>query len=134
MSPETKLVNYLYDPGEHRTKHCGLSPEAHFVERGSTKIGKCPSTLSKEMAQTLLQSGVPYSSENEYPVRIYAVHEGVVYEAWPTMPGISYHGFPWRGRPGHNRLPRPVKRELERRACEQGYLDKFQSWLKQHEC
>jgi len=130
------MNKYFYDPGEHRRKHCGSLPEAHFDEQGSTKIGKCPSSLSKNEAQELLQGGVPYydNPEDEHPARIYAIYEGVIYEAFPTRPGISYHGFPWRGRPKHNRLPRPIKRELEQRAREQGCLDKFQSWLEQYEC
>jgi hypothetical protein len=130
------MNSYLYDPGEHRTKHCGLSVDAQFEMNGSIKIGKCPSSLSKQVAQTLLQTGLPDPDtlENGHPKRIYAVYDGVVYQAVPTIPGISYHGFPWCGKPGHNRLPRAIKRELEQWAAETGCSDKLKEWLKNHEC
>ncbi len=130
------MNSYLYDPGEHRTKHCGSSVSAHFERNGSIKIGKCPSSLSRQVAQALLQTGIPDtdSLENGHPKRIYAVYDGVVYQAVPTMLGISYHGYPWHGRPGDNRLPRVIKRELEQRAAEAGCSDKLKKWLKDHEC
>jgi hypothetical protein len=97
-------------------------------------IGVCPSTLSKQEAERLLRHGAPDLSPGaEHPARIYAVHEGVVYEARPTVPGVSYHGFPWRGRPNHNRLPRPIKRALRTQAERAGYLDAFNQWLDQYE-
>lgn len=126
---------YFYDPAEHRIKHCSAEPLASFDENGSGVISKCPSTLSKVDAQALLQNGVPDMDDLQdgHPKRIYAVYDGVVYQAVPTILGKSYHGYPWRGRPGHNRLPRFVKRELERRASEQGCLKKFKDWMKQYE-
>lgn len=74
-----------------------------------------------------------YPPSAEHPERIYAVHEGVVYEARPTEPGLTYHGFPWRGRPGHNRLPRPIKRELRDRAEQAGCRKAFNDWLDRYE-
>lgn len=115
-------------------KHCSDKSHAHFRQKGSAFIGICPSTLSKQQAEELLQNGVPhYRPGAVHPERIYAVYEGVVYEARPTEDGITYHGFPWRGRPGHNRLPRPIKRALRQHAVRDGCLAAFNAWLDRYE-
>jgi hypothetical protein len=133
ISPE----HYRYDPGAYRHKHHGSKACAHFRDEGSASVGVCPSTLSVDEAQRLLQFGVPDFGSNEPtspPARIYAVHEGVIYEARPTEPGsLTYHGFPWRGRPGHNRLPRAIKRALQEQAEQSGYLKVFKDWLRDYE-
>jgi hypothetical protein len=134
MNSHASTLPYRYDPGEHRLKHCGNEPYAHFRQEGSGFIWICPSTLSKKHAEDLLCCGVPdYDLGAEHPKRIYAVHEGVVYEARPTASGLTYHGFPWRGRPGHNRLPRPIQRQLRDRAEKAGCLKAFNHWLDQYE-
>lgn len=128
-----------YDPAEHRVKHCWDQPYAAFVDDGSAVIGKCPSTLTKEQAKVLVNCAVcdtlqPGETIKEaMPERLWNVHEGVIYEAVPTRDG-AYHGYPWRGRPSRNRLPRAVKRILEARAIEQGHERTFKDWLKEHEC
>lgn len=122
-------IEWEYDPGARRFKHKWRRPEAGFDERGGVPVGKCPGTLSVETAKKLLKSGIPWPEEWEasadYPSRIYNVHEGVVYEARPTMRGDSYHGFPARGR-----LPRQLTRELERRAAKNGCERELRQWLK----
>jgi len=132
---EPKLI---YDPGEHRKKHCWSEPFAGVVRDGSTVIGKCPSTLTKEMARDLLDdaeydgkvAGRPIFDVK--PKRMWNVHEGIVYEAVPTD-GDSYHGYPWFGRPGRNRLSRPVRAALERRAEDEGFGREFRDWMARHE-
>ena len=127
---DLQFLPYRYDPGEHRLKHCSDRPQAHFRQEGSAFTGVCPSTLSKRKAEELLQHGVPhYRPGTGHPEKVYAVYEGVVYEARCTEYGMTYHGFPWRGRPGHNRLPRPIKRELQQRAERDGCLAAFNAWL-----
>jgi hypothetical protein len=134
MNDQPAILPYRYEPGEHRTKHCGCEPHVHFRNDGSSVIGMCPASLSKQEAEYLLQSGILEARPgSDHPTRIYAVHEGVPYEARPTVLGKSYHGFPWIGRPGHNRLPRPIKRELQARAEKTGYLKVFNKWMDLYE-
>lgn len=127
-----------YDPGEHRSKHCWAEPRADFVTTGSATIGKCPSTLTKAFARELLNDAefegkqANQTVADAMPDRAWNVHEGVIYEAVPSGPG-AYHGYPWRGRPGRNRLARAVKRVLEERSEGQGYGAEFKAWLKENE-
>ncbi len=127
-----------YDPAEHRIKHCWSEPRADFVETGVAIIGKCPSTLSKDYACDLLNDAefegrVPDQTVADVmPERVWNVHQGVVYEAVPSGPD-AYHGYPWRGRPSRNRLPRSVKRALQQKAETQGYGREFRDWLDKYE-
>lgn len=127
-------AQWIYDAAEHRMKHCGSNPEPCFVLKGSAFIGLCPNTLTKAQAATLLRDAEFPGKGNvplrEYPKKIWNVHEGVIYEASPTDTGKgSYHGYPWRGRPGRNRLPRDVEKALRAKAEAQGFGRKFQEWL-----
>ena len=48
-------------------------------------------------AQELLDDAIEWKGKRwpvPHPERLYAVYEGVVYRATPTVPGKSYHGFP----------------------------------------
>lgn len=128
MAQESK---WQYDPAEHRKKHCWHKPEAGFLRDGSHVHGKCPNTLSKEAARDLLDTAVyqPLEPGEEYPPKLWTVHEGVIYEAVPTRPGV-YHGYPWRGRPGLDRLPRRVLAALTQMAEQKGYLREFKDWIK----
>lgn len=88
---------WTYDPGEGRVKHRWNRREAGHVRQGNRVIGKCPKDLDYETAEEALNTGYEYYSRrggDEYPSQIYAVIDGVVYRAEPTMNGISYHGFP----------------------------------------
>ena len=128
----------VYDPAEHRIKHCWNEPYAGVIKNGSASIGKCPNTVSKEEARDLLDDaeyegkapGV--SIVDVQPQRMWNVYKGVVYEAVPTQVG-SYHGYPWFGRPGRNRLPRAVKAVLQARAEQQGFGREFRDWMATHE-
>jgi len=127
------MAEFRYDAGEHRVKHCWNKPEADFEKMGAAVVGKCPNTLSKQDAELLLRDGVPLVREGEtYPARVYAVHEGVIFEAVPTIPGVSYHGYPWRRTPGRNPIPSHILSELEQRAVAQGQLRQFKDWMAHH--
>ncbi len=130
MANDADKARKRYDPGEHRFKHCGSQPQAGFRRNGSAWIGLCPSTLSKEYAEELLNAGIAYPEGSDTPQRIYNVHEGVVYEA--VYSGGSWHGYPWRYRPGRKALPRQIRSNLERRATDQGYQQAFKNWMKEH--
>lgn len=62
----------------------------------------------------------------------FTYYQGAVYVAVPTEPGQSYHGFPWRGRPGHNRVARPVFKQLIKMAENVGEIKELLNWLGQH--
>jgi hypothetical protein len=131
--------SYLYERGEHRKKHCWKYPHAAIqIDRGHL-VGKCPNTLTDVLAETILRSAIeepdPFELPGQaksHPKRLYAVYEGVIYEAVPTNPGRSYHGYPWTRREGRTQLPREIVAELRRRAKAQGHLEEFEDWLDQH--
>jgi hypothetical protein len=124
--------NLKYDPGEHRIKHCWNKPEAgfHEVNRGGRTlfIGKCPNTMTRCRAEQLLRTGIGYPPDSPEPERIYNVHDGVVYEAVSSRG--SWHGYPWRSRPGNPPLLDSIKLELERRAMAAGHERTFKHWMK----
>jgi len=105
------LRMWLYEPDENpKKKHHWKEDRAGFEIVGHVFIGKCPRTMSIELAETLLNSGIAWSPRgwrDDYPQRIYSVWEGVLYRATPTNPGRSYHGFPEH----YSRFP-PGSREL----------------------
>jgi len=91
---------WKYQPDEDpKRKHRWNEHRAGFVEAGGETIGKCPRAITIELAEHLLNhQGISWSnprlSPGTYPDRIYVVHDGVVYHAKPTVPGVSYHAFP----------------------------------------
>lgn len=123
-----RVAKYLYEPGEGRFKHRWNNEYAGFD--GQPPVGKCPSTLTPDRAQQLLDDGFPYHQDPTAagpPDAIYNVFEGVPYEAAPTTVGRSFHGFPWRGT-----MPKRIRRQLEARADQEGYGRQFRDWLKQY--
>ena len=95
-------------------------------------VGKCAKSIDQEGAERLLNDGVPFleSADSGWPARIYGVYQGAIYEAVPTTPGESYHGYPWRGDlPGRSPLPRSLRKALEARAASQNEEREFKQWL-----
>jgi hypothetical protein len=95
---------WRYEPRETTgvlPKHKWTKPRAGFEEGADGKhVGMCPNTMSVSTAEHLLNTGIeewPDGWERNYPRAIYNFHDGVVYKALPTNPGISYHGFPCKG-------------------------------------
>jgi len=122
-----------YDKGERRFKHVGREPYAEIVfVDGNPKmaIGKCPNTLTPEDCEALLEyaiAGPNGAREISFPKKLYTVRDGVIYEAQTTTDGLSYHGYPFRGR-----LTRKLLRELERIAGEKKCETEFRAWVKLH--
>lgn len=133
-------MKYLYERGDHRRKHCWNNDRADFISERGGFVGKCPNSITDSVAETVLNQGVaepdpfviPGRPKTSHPKRIYGVYKGVIYEAVPTQPGKSYHGYPWRARDGRGPLPTDVIERLRELAREQGYLDEFESWLDDH--
>lgn len=134
MSSSSK-ERWRYERGEGRHKHCWAKPVAGFEPSGKGAIGKCPNDIDEALAEEILNRGVPLyeAEEDDYPARIYAVHRGVIYEAVPTRPGVSYHGYPWRGDiPGRPALPRGVLKKLEDLALAANEEREFKKWLRKY--
>lgn len=127
------LASYLYERGEGRSKHRWNKDEAGFKPAKRGPVGKCHSSISEEIAQDLLQTGIiepsPFGDDNlcAAPERVYNVYRGIPYVAVHTRPGISYHGYPWRGR-----MHPQVREQLRARAEQTGDLREFQKWLKKY--
>lgn len=81
---------WLYEPDEDpKRKHHWTQDEAGFVTVGAIFVGKCPSSMSIQLAQTLLNTGIEWSPKmwaEPYPQRMYCVWDGVLYRATPTIP------------------------------------------------
>ena len=84
----------------------------------------------RKLAEDLWKDGIGYPIGQEQPERIYNVHYGIVYEA--VCSGNSWHGYPWRYRPGRRSLPREIQRELQLRAQRQDCLSSYKHWMKEH--
>ncbi|EAZ98221.1 hypothetical protein [Marinobacter sp. ELB17] len=125
----------LYERGEGRHKHRWKHDFAGFEPGDKGQIGKCPKSITEQLATEILNQGVPYYDDlgDEIPSKIYSVHKGVIYEAAPTMPGISWHGYPWRGNlRGRRPLSSRIVRKLKKMAEKSGHSKEFEQWLKQY--
>lgn len=125
--------NWLYERSDGRTKHCWAKDDACFVSGKRGMVGKCHASITDDVATQLLRNGVTYNAPGtDDPEHVYAVYRGVIYEAAPTQPGLSFHGYPWRGDQGRPSLPPRVRRELRCRAEASGHLNEFEKWLKKY--
>jgi len=122
------LGKYLYERGEGRFKHCWNRPYAGFEPDKRGEVGKCSSKITNDVAQALLEDGVEFkiNDDDPHPDKIYNVFDGVPYVATITRPGVSYHGYPWRGS-----IPMRILRELERRADAAGNSREFKNWVRE---
>lgn len=82
-----------------KRKHHWNQAQAGFIREGGELVGKCPASITTAQAEQLLNAqGVswhnPRLPATAWPDCIYVVHQGVVYRAVPTVPGVSYHAFP----------------------------------------
>ena len=121
---------WRYEADEHpKRKHHWRRNVAGFVTQGGVIVGKCPSGMTTEFAEAMLNDGVPWSPlrwRHDYPKRIYNILDGVVYRAVPTNPGVSYHGFPER----LEHLPTELIGPLLALAEALGERERIERWLK----
>ena len=115
-----------------------LLPSWAHAQAGNYPITAQQRAAAKAVAEQLLNDSV---IEGEHPLppiaqakpdQVWNVHEGVLCEAVCSAPGV-YHGYPWCGRPGRNRLARPVKRALLEKARQQGCAAAVEDWFKKYE-
>ncbi|PFG51208.1 hypothetical protein ATG98_0135 [Marinobacter sp. LV10R520-4] len=135
MTDVKQNTDWLYERGEGRYKHRWNNDYAGFEPSDNGSVGKCPSSITETLATEILNQGVPYYSglEDQLPSKIYSVHQGVIYEAVPTMPGVSWHGYPWRGNlRGRRPLSSRIVRKLKKMAEKSGHSKEFEQWLKQY--
>lgn len=125
---------WKYQPDEDpKRKHHWKGIRAGFVTVRGEVVGKCPCTISLELAEHLLNtSGIPWSNPRfpvgTHPDRIYVVHEGVVYRAMPTIAGVSYHAFPeLPERLRH--VPKTVRAQILTLADQLGCKKEVQAWM-----
>jgi len=127
---------WRYERGEGRTKHRWRNDYAGFEPSGRGPVGKCPRHITEELAEQLLnEEAVPVydGDDSQAPDCFYAVYRGVVYEAVPTQPGVSYHAYPWRGDlQGRRGLRRWVLRKLREQADRREERQELERWLKDY--
>ncbi|WP_312922356.1 hypothetical protein [Stutzerimonas nitrititolerans] len=88
--------------------------------------------MSKQLAEQLLNDGIGYHIGHEHPERIYNLHDRVVYEA--VYSGSSWHGYPWRYRPGRRSPPRQIQQKLEYHVELQHCIRSYKHWMNEHGC
>jgi hypothetical protein len=122
-----------YDKGEKRFKHegTGPEPEIQFLRSQPRRfVGKCPAGMSAELRTQLLNEAIAGPNgdrEINYPKYLYAVHNGAIYEARTSDAGVTYHGFPYRGR-----LAKDLVDRLRGMAQDKDCLSAFEKWVKNH--
>ena len=122
-----------YDKGERRRKHVGQgsSPELRAVGGSPRHMrGLCPATIGEGERLRLLNRAVPLPDpERELPgpKRLYAVHDGAIYEAQTSDHGWSYHAYPYKGK-----LSASILAALGLMALEENCLNSFERWVRDH--
>jgi hypothetical protein len=135
LAKDRENPKWTYERGEGRYKHRWNNDYPGFEPRSKGPVGKCPKSIDEKLATEILNDGVPYfdSQDQSTPAKIYCVYLGAVYELVPTQPGVSWHGYPWRGDlAGRAPLPRKIKRQLEEKAEKSGFLKEYTSWMKSY--
>ena len=129
----TGRPNRVYDKGERRYKHAGLTSEAEIVfEHDNPKraIGKCPNNIHRTEREALLEKAIPASLGDRdlaVPKSLFVVHKGVIYEAQTSDGGTSYHAYPF-----HGRLKGRLIKALRAMPTCIGYEKEFDDWVKAH--
>jgi hypothetical protein len=122
-----------YDKGEKRFKHEGRSsqPEIQFSKKNpKVWVGLRPANMDVELREGLLKEAIPAPAgdrEIDYPKYLYVVHDGAIYEGRTSDAGVSYHGFPYRGK-----LSRELLEQLREMARKKQCLKLFEDWVKKH--
>ncbi len=121
--PNKKLK---YDKGENRHKHVGKGTNAQLIYENGILVGKCPKGFSFDIAQKLLENGIPEfrKTAEEKPFRIWSYYKGAIYVARSQDGGSTWHGYPAIN------PPREISKKLEQLAQAQGEEKSIKQWLK----
>ncbi|MBL4683470.1 MAG: hypothetical protein JKY37_02680 [Nannocystaceae bacterium] len=137
MGPTPQVECWLYQPEEPKKKHKWDYDEPGFVDvpkrkgPGTVRVAKCPSSMTMEQAEELLQGAIAWSPRGwtrDYPQRLYAVHDGWLYRAMPTIPGRSYHGFPEDDQ--SRQVPETLHEAIREVASSKGCVEEIERWLR----
>lgn len=132
MNTTSSLVR-RYDKGERRFKHVGKQPVAviEFIDDNpKMAVGKCPNNLDPAACEGILTDAItgPNGDRDiDFPKKLYAVHDGVIYEAQTTDWGKSYHGYPF-----HGHLSRRLIEKLREIAVTKKCEAEFDGWVRRH--
>lgn len=122
-----------YDKGERRRKHVTQSnkPEIKPCYDSPRRVeGKCPANIPDDVRDRLLERAVPLPNPDRNlkgPKKIYAVLEGVIYEAQTSDQGRTYHAYPFKGKLGDG-----IISALRQMSIDDKCLDEFEGWLKKN--
>jgi hypothetical protein len=122
-----------YDKGEKRYRHEARGRDAEirfFNDQPKRYVGLCPAGMPAQIRSQLLNEAIPAPAggrEIDYDKYLYVVHDGAIYEARTSDAGVTYHGFPYRGR-----LASQLVEQLRTMARNKNCLDGFEKWVKAH--
>jgi len=130
--PDDPSAQRRYDKGRDRRKHVGRGdrPEIAFDRREPKQwIGKCPSdrVIPNDLKQRLLNEAIAADAGDRdvnYAKTLYVVHDGAIYAAQTSDAGVSYHGYPYKGK-----LPRELLTRLGEMAIAKDCEKDFAKWV-----
>ncbi len=124
------MTRRTYDPGERRSKHkTPLTERPAFVVKQGALVGLCPTGLPDDVRDELLNAAVEAPATGRRTI-VYNVHQGVVYMA-ESSNGRTFHGYPWRQRPGRPALPQLIRDALRQRAIASGCEPELNALMKE---
>lgn len=120
-----------YEKGEKRYKHVGKAAEATIDEGNPAKVvGKCPNNITDQVKLRVLKGAIaelPAEANEPFPSRMFAVHDGVIYDCRTTTLGKSYHAFPY-----HREMLRSLRDRLAQTQDAQANSKAFKRWIAKH--
>jgi hypothetical protein len=124
-----------YDKGRNRWKHVGKDqrPQIAFDNEEPKKwIGKCPNenVMPDELRSRLLNEAIPGHSGDrnvDYIKTLFVVHDGAIYAAQTSDGGVTYHGYPYKGKISDEILDR-LEEMAQVKECEKD----FRRWVKSY--
>lgn len=119
-----------YRKGEKRYKHVSRTDRYEFEpHRGHPKkfVGKCPNNIPQTVCEAVLAKAIPGPNPagvEEPPRRLYAFHDGMLFEFRLSDHKQDYHAFPLRGR-----MPKSVTRRLREDLGSDAERRAFDAWI-----
>jgi len=86
--------------------------------------------MPDELKSRLLDEAIPgrLGDRNvEYVKTLFVVHDGAIYAAQTSDGGVTYHGYPYKGK-----IPGDIFGQLEQMAEAKNCEKDFRNWVKTH--